>query len=300
MGNEDYKTVIEKSSVRRPNRSAQSKLYISGDIVEIQTMDRTPPNVNRYRRLNRDSMLDTYTGEFIRCNRARSRLDNRYTLMKSMLTVKRLVNCNFTGSSSELHIILTYQEKMCDTEKLYQDFRKFWSKLQYRYPSLQYISIAEPQRTGTWHFHLLVRDGGKRPLWIENKEISNLWGHGFTKTVRVPRVTNFGIYFVARLIHDDPPELTESQSREKHRIKGGRLRYYPARFRFYRVSKGIERPIVLKMSYAEAEQLIRNSIPLFETTKDISRIDENGETTVVNSITYQERKLFRTEGGSGQ
>jgi hypothetical protein len=289
----DYQIVVERVDAKQPDSNAHSKMYVSGDIVEIQTMDRLPQNLSRYRRLDGSNMVDTSTGEVLPCRIPEKRLDSKKNLKASMTTLKRLINCNFTGSRSELHLTLTYGHLMTDTQRLYRDFRLFWLRLKYRYPSLDYLSIAEPQRSGSWHFHVLIKDALNNYLCIPNDVISSLWGHGFTKTIRIPKTTNFGIYFTSRLINVDLLEGGTDSNDSKRIVKGGRLKHYPARFRFYRASKGIKRPVVLRMRYGKAMELIGNSSPLYEATKNIVRIDPDGTKQIVNSITYQEHNIKR-------
>jgi len=236
-------------------------------------------------------MVDLYTGEVIQHQVSTHRLESKKNIRASMKALKHLVNANFSGRNSELHITLTYSTLMTDTQKLYHDFKNFWLRFRYRYPSTEYIAICEPQRSSSWHIHLLVKDGNENRLFIANDEVSTIWGHGFTKTVRLPVANNFGIYFTARLIDDDLLENDDDSHSNKHIVKGGRLKYYPARFRFYRKSKGIKCPVVLKMSYGEAKAYVADGYPLYRATKNIIKLYSDGTRQTVNTITNEEYKI---------
>ena len=89
---------------------------------------------------------------------------NRLSHIKLYRTFKKLrylINNNFTGSKRELMITVTYRgaEPMTNPERLYNDSRKFIQKLR-RYvnsnlkSTFEYISVVEPQRSGSLHSHI--------------------------------------------------------------------------------------------------------------------------------------------------
>lgn len=64
-------------------------------------------------------------------------------------------------------------------------------------PSCEYIRILEPQQSGRWHIHLLVKSV-IAPLYIQFKHLRKLWGYGRVRVERLPFATNYGAYFCAR------------------------------------------------------------------------------------------------------
>ena len=71
----------------------------------------------------------------------------------------------------------------------------------------------------------------------------------------------------------------------KHIVKGGRLKYYPRGMRFYRCSRGIKRPEVIKCPYSVAKDMVKDSVLTYEKTIKIT--DETND-TVLNIINYKQ------------
>ena len=66
---------------------------------------------------------------------------------------------------------------MTDFDKASKDFKRFWEKLHYHYPDLEFIRIIEPQHTGSWHIHALLKSNNYENLSISHEQIEKLWGH---------------------------------------------------------------------------------------------------------------------------
>ena len=97
---------------------------------------------------------------------------------------------------------------MTDPKVLYKDFDKFMKKLKYKYKSVDYINVVEPQGRGAWHCHILLRFNDYKKIYIPNKEISKMWGHGFVSVKAIKKdIDNLGAYLSAYLgdveINDD-------------------------------------------------------------------------------------------------
>ena len=71
-------------------------------------------------------------------------------------------------------LVLTYSSYMDNPEQLYQDFRKFWLRFKYHFPPSEYITIIEPQASGSYHIHALVKTQDDSPLFIPKKQLDML------------------------------------------------------------------------------------------------------------------------------
>lgn len=109
-----------------------------------------------------------------------------------------------------------------------------------KYGNIEYISVIEPQASGRWHFHVLMKN--QTSLTIPNNEIEQSWKRGFTKTKRLKTSDKVGNYVIAYLSNLEIP-IKQPEKISKKYIKGARLYYYPKGIRIYRRSKGIENPI---------------------------------------------------------
>lgn len=202
------------------------------------------------------------TGEIKEMNeKATSRTDNIRTLKKSLARLSKLVDTNINEFPAFLVFTLTYKLNMIDTKRLYSDFGKFWKRLVYQVgedAASDYIAAAEPQARGAWHFHVVLFQKKKR--FIKWKLLEQIWGHGFVDIDKRKKATesdSVGKYLTAYLSHLPTDEMEEyaknykggngqhetfTDDKGKRYLKGLRLNMYPAKFRFFRWSKGIKQP----------------------------------------------------------
>lgn len=177
------------------------------------------------------------------------------SLRKTFAYLRRLINTNFSGRNNELFLTLTYAQNMQDAEKLYIDFKNFFKRLRYHDKrEFAYIAIAEPQGRGAWHLHVLLKAMDGQYLYMDNRVMSDLWGHGWTETKRLEANNdNLGAYFVAYFTNTEEghPGLIADTKKAKQYKKGGRLKYYPKDFKFFRTSRNIKRPVVEDVTYSE-------------------------------------------------
>ena len=210
------------------------------------------------------------------------------SLYKTMERLRGLIRCNITGDKSELFITLTYKENMKDRERLHKDYKKFYGRLKYRFPDKEflYIAVAEPQERGAWHLHILLKDLKNKILYLDNKIITELWGHGRTETERI-KAREPSEYFMTYFQNDEPHDWEKKSKRaEKKKRKHDRLKYYPKGFNFYRTSRNVKRPVIEKN--VSLESLVKQ-YPILTKTKSIDIINiENKE--ILNSVERQTRK----------
>ena len=173
-------------------------------------------------------------------------------LKKTFTRLRQLIRTNFDNvSKNQLFLTLTYGENMRDPEKLMKDFEIFYKRLKRKCKNckFEYISVAEPQGRGAWHFHIMLKAVNQKYLFIDNKVVSELWGHGWTTTEAL-RSDDVGSYYVAYFTDI----LDPNSKNEKKRQKGERLKYYPKGFKFYRTSRGIKKPKEINIKYEEVEK----------------------------------------------
>lgn len=140
-------------------KEAMSTVYVGGDYLEVVTPRKAQANLSRYRRCSKEEYMDLVTGEL--CNYTSHTTDGseRAPNGRCFSELARILSANFKGSTSELHITLTAaSDSSADLDTLHGTFRKFWKNFHYRYPKCEYVAIAEPHKSGRYHFHLLVKD----------------------------------------------------------------------------------------------------------------------------------------------
>lgn len=263
-------------------------------LTEIQYMEKMNNRAN-IKKLNSDEYVDLQTGEIKEFEKTENRSQSYNSLRQTFKRLRYLINNNFVGSRNELFLTLTYAENMQDPKKLYTDVEKFIKRLKYRFKdktTIDYINVVEPQERGAWHCHLLLRFNDLENIFIANKKMADLWGHGFVTIKSMKDVDNIGAYLSAYLadleltsenIHKALSEGLKVVEREidgqkKKFIKGGRLHLYPTGMNLYRKSKGVIPPERKKMKYSEAIKKVGPVQPHF--TADITINSDDFENTI--------------------
>jgi hypothetical protein len=246
-------------------------------------------------------------------------------IKKSMRRLEQLIKTNFDAVGNALNalfVTLTYEgANMTDTDRLYDDFDKFMKRLKYAMKGhkLDYIVVAEPHESGGWHMHMLLKSDQPK-LWIDNNEqMQPLWGQGFTKTVRL-KSDDVGCYYTAYFSNVEAPiSFTEADpdpeaeyaftkddetGKQKRFKKGDRLRFYPKHFKFYRASRGIERPLPEQKKYSEVPKDLGKPVraDTYEISKTYTKYDQEtvmlkAENKVLNVVQREVFKKFQSPPG---
>lgn len=293
--------------VHPPTPDTEVAVKICGNIAEVRYMRRTPDGCP-IQKLSDKLYLDIRPGEVKEIQSSDNRSEDLASVAQSLKRLRDLINANLTDPEMALWVTLTYAENMRDAEKLYEDYRRFWQRFKYyaakeELPPVEYIIAAEPQARGAWHLHALFLFDGKAP-YISNDTISQIWGHGFTKTKSLKGIGNPGLYLTAYLGDMEFTEavtsgmkrgrLAEVEAKDeqglkqkKAVIKGARLKLYPPGFNLYRCSRGVKRPITQTLTEGEAQELVKGSRLTYEKT--VAVIGADGETQ--NIINYRQYDL---------
>ena len=182
------------------------------------------------------------------CKEGNSRYSDPKQVRRTCDNFKWLIRAN--ERNVRLFVTLTYKRNMTDTRQLYDDYRSFVQRLRRAYPAITgYLVAFEPQKRGAWHAHILLLSD-KPCLYIPNKRMRGIWGHGFTKTQAVKRIRDVGTYLTSYLTNLKQGNRTK---------KGGRLGMYPKGFHFLRCSqKGVSRTQLTRW-YGEFDHINLNS-----------------------------------------
>lgn len=108
------------------------------------------------------------------------------------------------------------------------------------------LVVLEPQASGSWHLHgLIKKQKDKLPFINNNEVIEPMRGQGFTKTKRLKDTDNVASYLMAYLTDIPKDEIVPGTSK-KGVIKGARLHFYPSGVHIYRNSRGLKKPKKIK------------------------------------------------------
>lgn len=235
------------------------------------------------KKLSKHLYINLKTGKLIESKKKTStkRSESPVSLNRTFQKVGQLVQANVSEPEKVRWVTFTYRENMTDTKRLYEDFRRFYGRLvtyckKHGWSKPEYISIAEPQGRGSWHLHVFFIWLDQVAPFIPNKDLENLWRHGFTKIKALKKTDNVAGYLVSYLrnipFEDLPKEQREAKGNLNHDmkriVKKGRLQFYPASFNIYRHSRGIKLPIIKKMSGFEAFEKVKGALPSYHCRKD--------------------------------
>jgi hypothetical protein len=265
-------------------------------IIEVQHIEKQNRKAN-IKKLDKDRYVDIGTGEIKEFQHSMNRSENQNSLRQTFKKLRYLINNNFTGKGNELHITLTYAENMSDTKRLYTDFDKFMKRLRYNYKNqttIDYLNVVEPQGRGAWHCHLLIRFNELDRVFINNKELADLWGLGFVKIKGLKDIDNIGAYLSAYLTDVELTDETIQHAIEKEMlveikivdgvekkyVKGGRLHMYPPGMNLHRKSKGIVEPKREELAFKNIKKVVGSVKPHYESSFTI----QDGEYS--NTIQY--------------
>lgn len=313
---------IVGDEVELPPGWEKCKVTVAGNVVECQTFMVTPRQPDAVK-IDRDHYVTRSDGEVHEYKHATNKSESSDSVRKSLATLRRIINANCIKPECVRWVTLTYrQEDGCpvrDTDRVRSDYEKMWKKL-LRWCSVnqigkpEYITVLEPQASGSWHLHCVWIWEQKAPNIPKNRDVlvklgldpelptlESMWGQGFVSIKSVSDdCDNIGAYMSAYLadiplddvlqqpnasgdlIHAEIKEVNE-----KRYIKGGRLHYYPSGINIYRCSRGIRRPTVEWTTFADAK---KEMIPLgseitYKKHIDINGPDKMGDVRTVQSIT---------------
>lgn len=246
-----------KNTKRPINEYDEVKAYFYGSTIELT--NGVGPKEPRTKVIKGHRYVVLETGEIKNMNQeSEKRTDNLDSVRRTMKRLRRLIGANFVSNEinrkDQLWITLTYREDVNATDKnspeiVYKDFKRFIRKLREIYnPTIEYIAVLEPQASGRWHLHVLMKTMNNSKLYIPNSDIENLWGKGFTSTKRLKNSDNVSAYVMAYVsnVEIDLKSSDKGKANSKKVIKGGRLSFYPKGIRIYRRSRNLVDPKIQK------------------------------------------------------
>ena len=150
------------------------KSYLYGNTIEMTTANGQQEQTIKV--ISGKRYVNLETGEIYDMNTSNStRFDNLKSVKQTMKKLRRLVTHNFTGGYNQLRINLKYRENVIDSEIVYKDFKKFIRKIRKEYGHVEYIAVIEPQESGRWHLHVLMKND--TTLSIPNDVVATMWGN---------------------------------------------------------------------------------------------------------------------------
>lgn len=285
------------------------------DVVRVKSMGhitevfyQTRKSLGGYiTKLDKDHYVDNRTGEVCEFTHSDSRADDLQSVSRSLSMGRDIINANVTDVTNCRWCTVTYRQRetadqecvpVTDAKRIKVDFQHFIRRLHVLYGEFEYITAAEPQGSGSWHYHVLFIFPGKAP-YMPNKTVADAWGQGYVTIKKLDDVDNVGAYLTAYLgdmelaeskkcgtyqnhaaLKDVQYKDEDGKQQTKRYVKGARLLMYPPGFHIFRWSKGIIKPDIVLLEEKEAQEKVSAATLTFEKTVHLIDPDHEFESTL--------------------
>lgn len=289
----------------RPSAYDRVRVKYTGNITQVFYQKRRSYG-GFITKIDKDRYIDNRTGEVHEFKHGDSRADDLQSVARSLSMGRDLINTNVKDISCCRWCTVTYRQResadqectpVTDPKRIKIDFQHFIRRLHIIYGQFEYITAAEPQGSGSWHYHIIFIFPSKAP-YMENAVVSDAWKQGFVTIKRLDDVDNVGAYLTAYLgdmelkeakdkgidgsgrIKEVDYKDDDGKTQKKKYVKGARLHMYPSGFHIFRWSKGIEKPLVEITEEQEAQKKVSAHTLTFERTVHLIDPDTDYENTL--------------------
>lgn len=235
-------------------------------------------------------------------NYEKERRENFYkSVRRSKTNVIDLVACNtykhksYTGTNERTKFMtLTFKDRVTDVKKAYGELTKYMKRLSYKLYNvkvnvLKYICVAELQKRGAWHFHIILFN----MPYIEHSELLSAWGNGTVGINGIKGSAGYVARYVAKYMAKGV-EITEEGELETKEEEGDKIITYEVykklgleNMKRYTCSRGLFKPKKYNMFFTEDE---RNDIIKTLTRLDmLETLDKEGNLVNVVEYDHEER-----------
>jgi len=211
------------------------------------------------KRISKNLYLDNRTQEIKEY--AQNEVKSEKAIKRSMRTFEKTLCNNFSGSSNERFITLTTAIPITDIKVMKNLIKSFLKTLKRHYGNdIKYAYTFEMQQTRcSWHVHMMLKCKNK----IDNSIIQKYWHNGQTRTTIITsKYTYFEIDEEKAMAQPDSIIAKQSEYginavisyMSKHYTK----ETLPTGIRAYTVSRNLEKPLKIKMTYGDFKEECTN------------------------------------------
>jgi len=144
---------------------------------------------------------------YVSLNKRKKKRNNRSkeyalrTVKRSKDNIRRLSIGNFNDYEVR-HLVLTFKNGLnFDINNLKECNKRFYlfsQKMNKFYPDFKYIKVAEYQKRGAVHYHVICN-----LRYVSSKDIARIWGYGFIKIGKCPyNIAQYLLKYIYKSIGD--------------------------------------------------------------------------------------------------
>lgn len=206
-------------------------------------------HIKRFRRIDKNTILDMTTGELIESKVNSTGIRNKSSLYRSMYELNELLLNNYHGEENERLVTLLYNKPFAEIKNTYNDLRYFIEKLERRIGIIGYIAVKQFTNDGYLYYEIWLKKVDRSKLNIDISMLSSIWKYG---KVTIQKIDN--LMELADYIRNGQP-----------------AKNFPTNQRLFSYStKNIDKPKKYVTYYADAEKILQQ-----KNAKKISSVTES-------------------------
>ena len=266
----------KKLDFEKPQPHNKCKLYRYGNRYDLETQISKKNNrIGIFRKLNRNDVLNTATGEIIRCKHINKKQEK--LLFKTFKHLQRIILANHSGKLGELLVILEYENA---PKNVYMDLKSFLAKIERRIKQkLEYILVLQYNCMELPQYEMWTS------INVDEISIDTLQDI-------VRECWTLGKITIIQLNPDNIVELSSYYIPKRNNAT--RLDSFPAYAKVFRTSKGIKRVIPEEMDYEEAEKIVAEYDRVFSSTKALI-VNDNRKEKIIGKVSYETYKKDKNQ-----
>ena len=206
-------------------------------------------HIRRFRRIDKNTVLDMTTGELIESKANSNGIRNKSSVYKSLYESNELILNNFMGEENEIIIIIYYDKPFQEIENTYKDFKSFREKLERRIGNIAFVAVKQFTNDNHLYYEVWLKKVDCSELNLDIKMLSKIWIHG---NVAIEKIDNI--------------------SEQSNYVENGQaVSNFPANQRVFSYSaKTIEKPRKYVTYNADAQRILQQ-----ENLKKVSSVTDS-------------------------
>lgn len=206
-------------------------------------------HIRRFRRIDKNTILDMTTGEFIERKVNSTGIRKKSSLYKSMHELNELLLNNYYGEENEKMVTLSYDVPFAEIVSPYNDLRYFIDKLQRRIGKVGYVAVKQFTNNGYLYYEVWLKKIDSLKLDIDIEMLSSIWKYGKVMIQKIDNIMELADY-----------------------VRNGQaIKNFPTDQRLYSYStKILDKPKKYVTYYADAQKILQQ-----ENAKKLSSVTES-------------------------
>lgn len=245
--------IMKKVPYTKPKANKRTTMkFLNNGMVKIKVTKANfqhLSHIKRFRRIDKNTILDMTTGELIERKVNSTGIRNKSSLYRSMYELNELLLNNYHGEENERLVTLLYNKLFAEIKNTYNDLRYFIEKLERRIGIIGYIAVKQFTNNGYLYYEIWLKKVDRSKLNIDIEMLSSIWKYGKVTIQKIDNLMELADY-----------------------VRNGQaIKNFPTNQRLFSYStKNIDKPKKYVTYYADAERILQQ-----KNAKKISSVTES-------------------------